>query len=67
MTTYVNGAQTITQNVAVRFDITLGTNGNPNQITLKIFNPGLNPNTDTPSYVISDLVIPNGSNLMIHP
>jgi hypothetical protein len=67
MTTYVNGTQTVTQNMAVRFDITLGTNGTPDHITIKLFNPSVDPNTGTPAYTISNDVLANGSNLMIHP
>jgi hypothetical protein len=67
LTTYVNGLKTVTQNVAVRYDITLGTNGAPDHVTVKIFNPSVDPNTGTPAYTMSDDVIANGSNLMIHP
>jgi len=66
LTTYVNGVKTVTQNVAVRFDITLGTGGAPDQIAIKIYSPGVNPNTGSPAYVISDTVVASGSNLMIH-
>jgi hypothetical protein len=67
LTTYVNGVQTVTQNVSVRFDIVLGTNGASDNVTLKIYSPGVDPNNGTPAYVIGDNVIANGSNLMIHP
>lgn len=67
LTTYVNGVKTVTQNVSVRFDIVLGANGAPDQVTVQIFNPGLNPNTDAPTYIISDVDSTSGSNLMIHP
>jgi hypothetical protein len=67
MTTYVDSIKTVTQNVTVRFDITLGTNGSPDHVTVKIYNPGDNPNTAIPAYIISDDVIAIGSNLMVHP
>lgn len=67
MTKYVNGVQTITQNMSVRFDIVLGSNGASDQVTIKIFNPSDNPNTATPAYLINEPVQANGSNLMIHP
>jgi len=67
LTTYVNGVKTVTQNVAVHFDITLGSNGTPDQVTVKMFDPGNDPNLASPAYVINDAVIPSGSNLMIHP
>lgn len=67
MLIYVNGVQTLTQNTAVKFDIVLGTNGADDYISIKIFNPGIDPNTGTPTYVISGNVVNNGSNLMIHP
>jgi hypothetical protein len=67
LTTYVNGVKTVTQSVSVRFDIVLGTNGVPDHVTVKIYNPGVDPNTGTPAYIINDAVIANGSNLMIHP
>jgi hypothetical protein len=67
LTTYVNGVKVVTTNVAVRFDIVLGANGSSDQISVKIFNPGLNPNTDSPTYTVSNQVIANGSSLMIHP
>lgn len=66
MSVYVNGTQTITQNVSVRFDIVLGTNGSPDQVTVKIFNPGVDPNTGTPAYEVNDQVLANGSNIRIH-
>jgi len=67
LTTYVNGAKTVTSNVSMRFDIVLGTNGAADHITVKIYNPGVDPNMGTPSYSVSDDVLANGSNLMIHP
>jgi hypothetical protein len=67
MTTFVNGVQTVTQNVSVRFEIILGANGASDHITMKIYNPGTDPASGTPAYVVSDDVISNGSNLMIHP
>lgn len=67
LTVYQNGVMTQTQNMSVRFDITLGTNGNPDTISIKIYNPADNPSTATPVYTINDTVIPNGSNLMIRP
>lgn len=67
MTTYKNGTQTVIQNMSVRFDITLGANGAPGHITVKIFNPGVDPSIGMPVYTISDEVLSNGSNLMIHP
>lgn len=63
---WINGSQTTIQNVSVRFDISLSSNGNPDQVSVKIFNPGDNPATSTPAYTINNNVIPNGSNLMIH-
>jgi len=67
LTTYVNGVKTITQNVSVRFDIVLGSGTVPDHVTVKIYNPSDNPNTAAPIYAISDNVLANGSNLMIHP
>lgn len=67
LTTYVNGAQTVTQNVKVRFDITLGVNGASDSVSMKIYNPGVDPSIGLPAYVVNDSVIPGGSNLMIHP
>ena len=67
LTVYMNGAQTVTQNVSVRFDVVLGTGGAPDHMDIKIYSPGANPNTAQPLYVISDIVNTNGSNLMIHP
>jgi hypothetical protein len=67
LTTYVNGINTVTQGVSVRFDITLGSNGSPDHVTIKIFNPGVNPNSGTPSYVINDDTIPNRSHTLILP
>ncbi len=67
LTTYVNGVQTVTQNVSVRFEIVLGTSGAPDHVTVKIYNPGADPNIGLPAYTISDDVIANGSHLMIHP
>jgi hypothetical protein len=66
LSTFVNGSQTITQNVSVRFDITLGVGGAPDHLTVKIFSPNDNPNTASPLYQISQDVIASGSNLMIH-
>ena len=66
MAVWNNGAQTITQNVSVRYDIALGSNGSPDQVTVKIYSPGVNPNTGNPAYIISDQDEQN-SNLMIHP
>jgi hypothetical protein len=67
MTIYVGGVKTVTQNMTVRFDIVIGTGGSADQVTVRIFNSGDNPSTATAAYVVSELVEPNGSNLMIHP
>lgn len=67
LTTYVNGVKTVTTNTTVRYDITLGTNGSADHVSVKIYNPGVDPNTGTPAYTIGDDVEANGSNLMIHP
>lgn len=67
LTTWVSGTQSVTSGVTVRFDIVLGVNGAPDHVTVKIWNPGVVPNIGLPVYVISDDVIANGSNLMIHP
>jgi|GEM_PF-3815197 len=67
MTKYVNGVKAVTTNVTVRFDITLGSGTTPSYVNIKLFNPGDDPNTATPAYVISDDVDANGSNLIIHP
>ena len=64
---YINGVQTTVSNVAVKFDITLGTDGNPDHITVRIFNPGVTPNNGNEAYLITDDIIAQGSNLMIHP
>jgi hypothetical protein len=67
MTTWVNGAQSVTANMTVRYDITLGASGSSDHVSVKIFNPGVDPYTGSPAYTISDDVEANGSNLMIHP
>jgi hypothetical protein len=67
LTTYVDGTKTVTSGVSVRFDITLGTNGADDQVTMSIYGTGVNPTSGTPSYVISDAVLPSGSHLMVHP
>lgn len=67
LTTYVNGVKTVAQGVSVRFDIALGTGGASSTVAVKIYDPSVNPNTGAPTYVISDAVLPSGSNLMIHP
>jgi streptogramin lyase len=66
LTTYQNGTKTVTNNISVRMDVVLGANGAADQVTMKIYNPGVNPNTGGPAYVINDADL-NGSNLMIHP
>jgi hypothetical protein len=67
LTTWVNGIETTTQNMTVRIDIVLGANGNPDIVSVKIYNPGDDPNYTSPAYTINDQVIANGSNLMVHP
>ena len=64
MTTYVNGAVTVTQNAAMRVDVTLGTGGVTDLITVKIWNPGQNTNT-TPAYQVSEYDIANKSQVNI--
>lgn len=64
LTTYVNGVKTVTPNVTVRYDISIGT---PSTVSVKIFAPGVNPNMGSPEFNINDSVISSGSNLMLHP
>jgi len=54
LTKYVNGVQSTLQNVAVKFELALGTGGAPDHITIKIFEPDVDPNSGTPTWVISD-------------
>ncbi len=67
MTTYAGGVMSVTQNMAVRFDITLASNSTPGSVSIKIYNSGVDPAPGTPAYVVNDVVNANGSNLMIHP
>lgn len=67
LTTIVNGVQTITPDVTVRFDVTLGTNGAPDHMTIKIFSAGVDPNSGTPTWTVNDDTISNISHLMIKP
>jgi hypothetical protein len=63
----VGGLKTVTQNMGVKFDIVLGVNGAPDHVTIRIYQPGVDPDTGSSVYVINDDVIANGSNLRIHP
>jgi hypothetical protein len=65
LTTYIGGVKTVTANVTVRFDLTLGANGNPDYVVMKIYNPGADPNTTAPTWVVSDQATPQGSKLVI--
>jgi len=64
LTIYVNSVKTVVQNAAVRIDVTLGTNGAPDHVTIKIYDPGVNPNTGTATYVIDD-ALANSSKTVI--
>jgi hypothetical protein len=66
LTTWVNGVETTTQNMTVRIDIVLGTNGDPDTVAVKLYNPGDDPNYASPAYTINDQVLANGSNLRVH-
>jgi hypothetical protein len=65
LTTYVDGVMSVTQNMPVRIDIVLGTNGNAD-VTIRVYDVNANPATSQPLYVISEPIIVNGSNLQIN-
>ncbi len=65
LTTIVGGSQSTLQNIGVWIDVALGANGAPDHITIRLYQPGVNPITGTPSWVINDDTIPNQSHLMI--
>jgi len=67
LTTYVDGTMTVTPNVAVRFDLTLGASGAQDHVVMKIFSPGVDPNTGSPSWFIDDNALANVSQLKIKP
>lgn len=67
LTTIVNGVQTVTLDVTVRFDVTLGASGVPDHLTMKIFSPGVDPSSGTPSWTVNDDTVLNISHLMIKP
>jgi len=66
LTTYINGVQQVIPNVAVRFDLILGTNGNADNVVMKIFTPGTDPSNGVPSWVVNDNVLQQGSQLKIN-
>lgn len=66
LTKYENGVQSVVQNMTVRIDIVSGTSA-PDHITVNIFSPGVNPNTGSATYTISDDILTTGSNLTITP
>lgn len=65
MTTYVNGVKTDTPNVAMLVDVTLGTNGGQDQITVSLWMSGQDPNTTLPSYRVSEPDLANKSMVTI--
>jgi Tol biopolymer transport system component len=65
LTKYVNGVKTVIQNVAVRFDLVLGMNGAADHVSMKIYSPGVDPNTGTPSWRVNDYALLNVSQMMI--
>ena len=64
LTTYINGAKSVLQNVSVRFDLVLGSSGAPDFTTIKIYQPGVDPASGTPTWVISDNA--DQSQVLIH-
>jgi len=54
------------KNVAVRFDISLGDVGHPGHVIIRIYEPAMNPNTGTPTWIMDDDLATN-SNVMIRP
>ncbi|HEU0028072.1 MAG TPA: carboxypeptidase regulatory-like domain-containing protein [Ktedonobacterales bacterium] len=66
LTTYVNGVEMVTHDVVMRLDIALGASGAPDQVTVRMWNPGLSPSNAAPTYQISDDDIQAKSQVLIH-
>lgn len=54
LTRYVNKNKEVIQNVAVRIDMTLGANGQPDHVTIKIYTPDTNPSSGSPTWTMDD-------------
>ncbi len=65
LTTYVGGVQTVTTDMALRLDITLGADGTADQVMLKFWSSNQNAASDPPLYQTNDADLPNQSHLII--
>jgi virginiamycin B lyase len=65
LTKLVNGVQTVTTDVSVKFEIVLNANGSDDHVVMKVYNPGVNTTSGTPAFTVNDAPM-NGSKVMIH-
>jgi len=49
----------------MRIDLALGINGSTDLINVKMWNPGLNPSTNVPSYRVNNASLVQGSQVKI--
>lgn len=66
LSAHVDGVETITPDVQVRFDCTFDESGSLSSIVMNIYAPDVNPLTSQPLYYTTSQSVVNGSRILVH-
>lgn len=62
---YDNGVHSVVQNVTIRLDLEMDAGGQTGRVTMKVWQPGVNPNVGQPTYSITNASLLKSSNVAI--